>query len=64
MSMGALNEAPTFVETMMKLQMEWDVLAKANRMKNIASKIIVSVVLIYGRTVHIYQHTSEQSWTS
>ena len=50
MHMGALNEAPTLVAMTIKLQMEWDTLAKERGLKNDTSKIIVDDVLIYGRT--------------
>ena len=50
MTMGALNAAPTFLSTMMKLHMEWDTLAKERGLTNVASKIIVDGVLLYGRT--------------
>ena len=50
MPVGALNAAPTFVEMMMKLYMELDKLSKERVLKNIASKIIVGGVLLYGRT--------------
>ena len=49
MPMGDLNAYPTFVATTMKLQMEWDTLAKELGLKNVASKIIVDDVLLYGR---------------
>ena len=50
MTMGALNAAPTFVTMTMKLQMERDTLVKERGLKNVASKIIVDGVLLYGRT--------------
>ena len=50
MPIGALNSAPTFVEMMMKLQMEQDTLAKQRGLKNVAPNIIVDDVLLYGRT--------------
>ena len=49
MTMGALNAAPTFVTMTMKLQMERDTLVKERGLKNVASKIIVDGVLLYGR---------------
>ena len=48
--MGELNVAPKFVAMMTKLQMEWDTLSKERGLKNVASKIIVDDVLLYGRT--------------
>ena len=50
MPMGDLNGSPTFVAMTMKLHMEWDTLAKQRGLKNVASKIIVDDVLLYGRT--------------
>ena len=50
MPMGALNTAPTFVAMVMKLQMEWYTLSKERGLKNVASKIIVDDLLLYGRT--------------
>ena len=50
MPKGSLNAAPTFVAIMMKLQMEWETLDKQRGLKNVASKIIVDYVSIYGRT--------------
>ena len=50
MPLGDLNVAPTFLALIMKLQMEWDKLSKKRRLKNIASKIIVDDVLLYGHT--------------
>ena len=50
MPMGTLNAAPTFVETMMKLYMQWDTLSKKRSLKNVASKIIVGDVLLYEHT--------------
>ena len=35
---------------MMKLQMKWETLSKERGLKNVASKIIVDDVLLYGRT--------------
>ena len=52
MPMGSLNSSPTFVTMIMKLKMEWDTLAKDRRLKNVASKIIIDGVLLYGRTVN------------
>ena len=51
MPMGPLKEAPTFAAMMMKLQMGWDTLSKEHGLENVASKIIVDDVLLYGRTV-------------
>ena len=48
MPMGALDAAPTFIEMTMKLKMEWDTLAKEHGLTNVASKIIVDDVLLYG----------------
>ena len=48
--MGALNAAPTFLANMMKLQMEWDTLAKERGLKTVASKIIFDDMLLYRRT--------------
>ena len=50
MPMGSLNAAPTFLAMTMKLHMEWDTLAKERGFKNVASKIIVVDVLLYGST--------------
>ena len=50
MTMGSLNEYPTFVAMTMKLQMEWDTLAKEHGLKNVAYTIIVDDVLLYGIT--------------
>ena len=50
MPMWALNAAPTFVAMIMKLKMKWTTLAKERGLKNVASKIIVDYVSIYGRT--------------
>ena len=50
MPMGSLNSAPTFLATTMKLYMEWDTLSKERGLKNVASKIIVDDVLLYGST--------------
>ena len=49
MPMGALNSAPTFVAMMMKLQEEWDALARSRGLTNVASKVIIDDVLLYGR---------------
>ena len=51
MAMGDLNTSPTFVAMTMKLQIEWYTLDKECVEKNVASKIIVDDVLLYGRTV-------------
>ena len=48
--MGALNEAPIFLAMGMKLQMEWGTLSKERGLKNVASKIIVDDMLLYGCT--------------
>ena len=48
--MGALNAAPTFVVMTIKLKNECDTLAKERGLINIASKIIVDYVLLYGHT--------------
>ena len=50
MSMGGLNAAPVFAAMIMKLQMEWDILATERGLKISASKIIVDDVSMYGRT--------------
>ena len=47
---GSLNAAPTFVAMAMKLQIKWYELSKERGLKNVASKIIVDDVLLYGRT--------------
>ena len=47
---GHLNSDPTFLSMAMKLQTEWDTIAKENSLKMFASKIIVDDVLQYGRT--------------
>ena len=48
--MGDLNEAPTFVEMTINLQIEWYTLAKECGLKFSASKIIVDDILLYWRT--------------
>ena len=48
--MGYLHSSPTFVAMMMKLQMEWDSLAKERGLKNVPLEIIVYYVLLYGLT--------------
>ena len=48
--MGDLNANPEFVSMIMKLQVEWYILFKECRMKNVASKISVDDVLLYGHT--------------
>ena len=48
--MGALNSDPKFVAMIMKLQMEWDTLAKERGLKTVASKIIFDYMLLYRRT--------------
>ena len=50
MPIGALNEAPTFVEIMMKPKNEFNTLAKERRLK-MSHKNIADDVLLYGRTV-------------
>ena len=50
MPMRSLNAAPTFLAIMMKLKIESDTLAKEFGLENVASKIIVDDVLLYGRT--------------
>ena len=50
MPLGALNVAPIFVSMMMKLEIEWDTLAKERGLKNVASKIIADDVLLFGHT--------------
>ena len=50
MPLGALNADPIFVSMMMKLEIEWDTLAKERGLKNVASKIIVDDLSLYGRT--------------
>ena len=50
MPMGDLNEAPTFVAMMVKLQMECCTLSKERSLKHFASKNIVDDMLLYGRT--------------
>ena len=50
MPMGDLNAAPIFVAIMMTLHMERDTLSKEHGLKNVASKIIVDYMLLYGRT--------------
>ena len=50
MPMGDLNVDPIFLEMMMKLQIEWDTLAKERGLKFFESKIIVDDVLLYGHT--------------
>ena len=47
MPTGDLNVDPIFVSMMIKLQMEWDTLAKEYGLKNVASKYIVDDVLLY-----------------
>ena len=46
--MGALNASPKFVALMMKLHIGWYTLAKKRVLKNVASKLIVDDVLLYG----------------
>ena len=48
--MRELNEAPKLVATTMKLKMEWDIPDKEHGLKNVASKITVDDVLLYGIT--------------
>ena len=48
--MGDLNADTTFVAMMMKLQMEWDTVAKEREFKFFAYKTIVDDVLLYGCT--------------
>ena len=48
--MGGLHAAPTFVAMTMKLQMQWDALAKECGLNIFVLKIIVDDVLLYGRT--------------
>ena len=50
MPIGDLNADPTFVAITTKIQLEWDTLSKQRVLKNVASKIIVDYVLLYGRT--------------
>ena len=50
MLMGDLNASPTFVAMMMKLENEWYLQSKERGLKNVASKIIIDDVLLYGRT--------------
>ena len=50
MPMGDLNTSPTFVAMAMKLQMEWDTLAKDSGQKKCCIKINFDYVLLYGRT--------------
>ena len=56
MPIGGLNEAPTFVSMLMNLQMEWDTPAKECGLKNVASKMIVDNVLLYGSTAGQLQY--------
>ena len=48
--MGGLNEAPKCVAMIIKLQNEWCKLSKESGLTFFTSKIIVDVVLLYGRT--------------
>ena len=48
--MGDLDEAPTFATMLMKLQIEWDTLAKELGLKTSAPITIVYEVLLYGCT--------------
>ena len=48
MPMRELNADPIFLTMMMKLQKEWDTLAKERGLKDVASKIIVDDLLLYG----------------
>ena len=48
MPMGDLSTAPTFLAMIIKLQLEWYTLAKDIGLKNVASKMIFNVVLMYG----------------
>ena len=52
MTIGELNTASTFVAILMKLQMEWDTLAMERGLKNIASKITVEYMLLFGSTAN------------
>ena len=47
MPMGDLNVSPTFLATTMKLQTEWDTIAKECGLENFVSKCIVDYVLFY-----------------
>ena len=50
MPMWALNAAPTFVAMIMKLKMKWTTFANERGLKNVASKIIVDDMSLYGCT--------------
>ena len=52
MLMGDLNSNPIFIAMMMKLQIEWDTLAKELGLKNVASRFIVDDVLLFGITAN------------
>ena len=50
MPMEALNATPNILEMMVKLQIKWDTLTKERGLKNVAPKIIVDDLLLYGLT--------------
>ena len=57
MPMGTLNTAPTCVAMVMKIRKEWDILAEESGLKNVAPKIIVGDVLLYGnKAKHLLAH--------
>ena len=53
MPMGELNAYPTFLTTSENMQKEWDTLDKESDLENIASKIIVDNVFLYGHIEEI-----------
>ena len=50
MPMEDLNAAPTFLTMAMKVQIEWEELAKKHGLNIVASKIFDDDVLLYGLT--------------
>ena len=53
MPMGELNAYPKFLTTSENMQKEWDTLDKESDLENIASKIIVDNVFLYGHIEEI-----------
>ena len=63
--MGALNSAPKFVFMMMKLQMEWETIAKERGFKMLHQNLFL-LIMCYCMGAHpsSSQFISEQSWIS